>query len=207
MERELRRPGLHLHDVWEDAFDALDARRCRGRRKRPARDEELREGVGVQTSVAVGLHLLHERRAQTGSQLVLYFYWLWTASRDGKIENVTTTRTLTAVTVRQMADTVTGRAAREVRGDRRATGSRWRTRRSKAIQRWSWPVDVWFNGSRTFQAVLDFGGRAIQSIQLDPGCRFPDRDASDNVWPKPAAGAAPAPAGPPGAARPGTCAG
>ena len=24
----------------------------------------------------------------------------------------------------------------------------------------TWPVDVWFNGSRTFQAVLDFGGRA-----------------------------------------------
>jgi len=64
---------------------------------------------------------------------------------------------------------------------------------------------VWFNGSRTFQAVLDFGGRAIQSIQLDPGCRFPDRDPSDNVWPKPAAGAAPA--GPAGGQRAGTCAG
>ena len=37
-------------------------------------------------------------------------------------------------------------------------------------------MDVWFSGSRTFQAVLDFGGRAITSIQLDPGCRFPDRD-------------------------------
>ena len=24
----------------------------------------------------------------------------------------------------------------------------------------TWPVDVWFNGSRTFQAALDFGGRA-----------------------------------------------
>ncbi len=40
----------------------------------------------------------------------------------------------------------------------------------------TWPVDVWFNGSRTFKAVLDFGGRAITSIQLDPACRFPDRD-------------------------------
>ena len=53
-----------------------------------------------------------------------------------------------------------------------------------------WPVDVWFTGNRTFQAVLDFGGRRITSIQLDPACRFPDRDPGDNVWPK---GAAPAP--------------
>jgi hypothetical protein len=50
----------------------------------------------------------------------------------------------------------------------------------------TWPVDVWFNGSRTFEAGLDFGGRAVTSVQLDPKCRFPDRDPSDNVWPKPA---------------------
>jgi hypothetical protein len=53
----------------------------------------------------------------------------------------------------------------------------------------TWPVDVWFNGSRTFQATLDFGGRPITAIVLDPGGRFPDRDPSDNVWPKPSAGA------------------
>ena len=55
----------------------------------------------------------------------------------------------------------------------------------------TWPVDVWFNGSRTFEAVLDFGGRAVTTITLDPGCRFPDRDPGDNVWPRgtaPAAG-------------------
>jgi hypothetical protein len=69
----------------------------------------------------------------------------------------------------------------------------------------TWPVDVWFGGSRTFEAVLDFGGRDIQSIQLDPACRFPDRDPSDNLWPRPAAGA---PANPgAGPARPGACAG
>jgi len=58
-------------------------------------------------------------------------------------------------------------------------------------------VDVWFNGSRTYRAVLDFG-RAITNIQLDPSCRFPDRDATDNVWPRPAAsaGASPSPQGP-----------
>jgi hypothetical protein len=48
----------------------------------------------------------------------------------------------------------------------------------------TWPVDVWFGGSRTFDAALDFGGRAIETITLDPFCRFPDRDGADNVWPK-----------------------
>ena len=48
----------------------------------------------------------------------------------------------------------------------------------------TYPVDVWFNGSRTFRATLDFGGRAIERITLDPYGRFPDRDARDNVWPR-----------------------
>jgi hypothetical protein len=48
----------------------------------------------------------------------------------------------------------------------------------------TYPVDVWFAGSRTFDAVLDFGPRPIQRIRLDPSCRFPDRDPSDNVWPR-----------------------
>jgi hypothetical protein len=48
----------------------------------------------------------------------------------------------------------------------------------------TWPADVWFAGSRTFDAVLDFGGRRIERITFDPGCRFPDRDPTDNVWPR-----------------------
>jgi hypothetical protein len=48
----------------------------------------------------------------------------------------------------------------------------------------TWPVDVWFNGARTFEAVLDFGGRAIESVTFDPFGRFPDRDPSDNTWPR-----------------------
>ena len=46
----------------------------------------------------------------------------------------------------------------------------------------TWPVDVWFAGSRTFDAVLRFGPRAIESVTFDPGCRFPDTDPSDNRW-------------------------
>jgi hypothetical protein len=48
----------------------------------------------------------------------------------------------------------------------------------------TWPVDVWFAGSRTFNAALTFGARKIERITLDPGCRFPDKDPSDNVWPR-----------------------
>ena len=45
----------------------------------------------------------------------------------------------------------------------------------------TWPVDVWFDGGRTFEANLDFGGRDIARITLDPDGRFPDGDPSDNV--------------------------
>ena len=138
-----------------------------------------------------------------------WYYWLWTTEAvNGKIENVTTTGTRTTVTVRQDGEMPSPVVLRVKFAE---TGAPIKAMANSKVEGNSalvtWPVDVWFNGSRTFQAVLDFGGRAIQSIQLDPGCRFPDRDASDNVWPKPAPGAQPAPAGPPGAARPGTCAG
>jgi hypothetical protein len=46
-------------------------------------------------------------------------------------------------------------------------------------------VDVWFDGSRTFDADLDFGGRTITKVTLDPHQRFPDGNTSDNVWPEP----------------------
>jgi len=48
----------------------------------------------------------------------------------------------------------------------------------------TWPADVWFAGDRTFKAELNFGGRKIEKITLDPFGRFPDKDLTDNVWPK-----------------------
>lgn len=48
----------------------------------------------------------------------------------------------------------------------------------------TWPVDVWFNGSRTFIAELSLGARKIKRITLDPSARFPDKDTSDKVWPR-----------------------
>ena len=53
----------------------------------------------------------------------------------------------------------------------------------------TWPVEVWFGGARTFAAVLDFGGRRIEAITLDPRRRVPDRTPGDNRWEAPPAGA------------------
>jgi hypothetical protein len=116
-----------------------------------------------------------------------WYYWLWTTeSVDGSIAEVTTSGGRTTVTVRQdgqMPSPVV------LKVDFAATGPAIKPMaNAKMINDTSaevtWPVDVWFAGSRTFQANLDFGGREITSITLDPRCRFPDRQPTDNRWPK-----------------------
>jgi hypothetical protein len=120
-----------------------------------------------------------------------WYYWLWTTeSVDGSIAEVATARTQTTVTVRQagqMPSPVVLRVRFAADGPAIRPMANAKVEGNSALV--TWPVDVWFSGSRTFQAVLDFGGRAITSIQLDPSCRFPDRDPGDNVWPKTAAAA------------------
>jgi hypothetical protein len=135
-----------------------------------------------------------------------WYYWLWTTeSVDGSIANVTTAGGRTTVSVRQagqMPSPVVLRVQFAAEGPAIKPMANAKIEGTSALV--TWPVDVWFSGKRTFDAVLDFGARTITSIQLDPGCRFPDRDASDNVWPK-ATGATPPPAG--GAPPAGTCGG
>jgi hypothetical protein len=126
-----------------------------------------------------------------------WYYWLWTKeSVDGKIEDVTTAGTRTTVVVRQDGQMPSPVVLRLTLADQ---GGPIKPMANARIDGTSvtvtFPVDVWFNGSRTYRAVLDFG-RAITKIQLDPACRFPDRDPGDNVWPRPAAAAAGSP-GPP----------
>ena len=117
-----------------------------------------------------------------------WYYWLFTTeSVDGSIQRVTTTAGgRTTVIVRQdgqMPSPVvlgvrfapTGPPIRMMRNSRMV---------DSATAVVTWPVDVWFTGSRTFQADLDFGGRAIDRITFDPFGRFPDRDPGDNVWPR-----------------------
>jgi hypothetical protein len=116
-----------------------------------------------------------------------WYYWLFTTEGvDGSIQNVVTNGGRTTVTVRQdggmpspvvlrvrFADT--GPAVRAMRNSTKIDDRTYDV---------TWPVDVWFSGNRTYNAVLDFGPRKIESITFDPRARFPDRNPADNNWPK-----------------------
>jgi len=122
-----------------------------------------------------------------------WYYWLFTTeSVDGSISGVESARGKTTVTVRQdgqMPSPVVLKVQFAPTGAKiRAMPNAVMTDSVTAIV--TYPVDVWFGGSRTFKAALDFGARKIEKITLDPACRFPDRDVTDNKWPREAAAAA-----------------
>jgi hypothetical protein len=127
-----------------------------------------------------------------GQDLNWFWYsWLWTTeSVDGSIADVSTSGTRAIVTVRQdgqMPSPVVLKVQFAASGSKpKPIPNAKIVNDTTAVV--TYPVDVWFNGSRTFKTTLDFG-RPIASITLDPDCRFPDRTPGDNVWPK---GAAPA---------------
>jgi hypothetical protein len=114
-----------------------------------------------------------------------WYYWLFTTeSVDGSIQKVATTGSRTTVTVRQdggmpspvvlrvrFADT--GPAIRAMKNSTKVDDRTYDV---------TWPVDVWFSGNRTYDAVLDFGARKIESVTFDPRARFPDRNPADNTW-------------------------
>lgn len=115
-----------------------------------------------------------------------WYYWLFTTeSVDESIQRVTTNGSRTTVTVRQdgqmpapivlKVEFAPGGGAIRKMSNAVVTGD-------TAVV--TYPVDVWFSGSKSFNAELDFGSRRITRIVIDPRCRFPDRDPSDNVWPR-----------------------
>ncbi|HEY0528003.1 MAG TPA: M1 family metallopeptidase [Gemmatimonadaceae bacterium] len=121
-------------------------------------------------------------------------YWLFTTERvDESIQNVATKGRTTTVTVRQAGEMPSpvvlrfefapGGAALRTSANTRVVDA------NTAIV--TYPADVWFSGSRTFNASLDFGGRTPTRVTLDPFFRFPDRNTADNVWPRAQAAAAP----------------
>jgi len=122
-----------------------------------------------------------------------WYYWLWTTeSVDGSIQSVRTSGSKTTVTVRQdgqMPSPVVLKVLFAPSGPpiRPMPNARMLDDSTAIV---TWPVDVWFDGSRTVQADLDFGARPIQKIILDPRCRFPDGDVTDNMWPRDTAFAA-----------------
>lgn len=124
-----------------------------------------------------------------------WYYWLFTTeSVDGSIQGVRTQGARTTVTVRQdgqMPSPVVLAVHFAPQGPAiRRMANAQQVDDSTAIV--TYPVEVWFGGSRTFEAHLDFGPRRIERIVLDPHCRFPDRVVQDNYWPRDTAPAAPA---------------
>ena len=113
-----------------------------------------------------------------------WYYWLWTTeSVDGSIQKVTTGAT-TNVTVHQagqMPSPVVLKVEFESDGPaiKPMSNAEMLDANTAVV---TWPAEVWFNGDRTFNAELTFGGRKIKKITLDPNGRFPDNDTRDNVW-------------------------
>ncbi len=114
-----------------------------------------------------------------------WYYWLFTTEAvHGKLASVTPTAQGARVVVRQdgeMPSPVVLKVVFEPTGPaiRPMANAVMRDSVTAVV---TWPVDVWFGGSRSFTADLNFGGRKITRITLDPGCRFPDRNAADNLW-------------------------
>ncbi|MEO5798795.1 MAG: M1 family metallopeptidase [Gemmatimonadales bacterium] len=116
-----------------------------------------------------------------------WYYWLFTTeSVDGSIAKVSTAAGRTTVTVHQdgqMPSPVVLKIQFAAKGApirKIANG----VMADSVTMLVTWPVDVWFGGSKNFTATLNLGTRAIEKITLDPRGRFPDRDVSDNVWPR-----------------------
>jgi len=101
-----------------------------------------------------------------------WYYWLWTTeSVDGSIRGVDQDGDDLVVHVHQAGQMPSPVVLRvEFEGGEQ--------------EELRWPVDVWFDGARTFDARVPVGERAVARITLDPHGRFPDADDDDNVWPR-----------------------
>lgn len=113
--------------------------------------------------------------------------WFWNAwlfnteSVDGSIRGVRVNGTSATVTVYQAGE-MPSPVVLEVKLAGPATRTMANAVMSDATTAVvTWPVDVWFGGSRTFEAVIDLGA-PVTSVTLDPQRRFPDRDPADNSW-------------------------
>ena len=114
-----------------------------------------------------------------------WYYWLFTTeSVEGSIQDVSMTGNRATVTVWQdggMPSPVV------LRVDFSADGPAITPMENSVMEGpntaiVTYPVDIWFSGDRSFDALLDFGPRRIERITLDPRGRFPDRVPSDNIW-------------------------
>lgn len=114
-----------------------------------------------------------------------WYYWLFTTEAvDGSIADVNTANGETTITVRQdgeMPSPVVLQVEFEDPADIALPNAK--VINSNTIEL-TWPVSVWFDGQREFDAVVDFGTGKIKKITLDPHGRFPDKVVEDNIWPR-----------------------
>ncbi len=112
-------------------------------------------------------------------------YWLFTTeSVEGSIQEVKAENGNTVVTVKQageMPSPIVLKVEFEAEGPA-ITPMPNATMTDPLSAEVTWPVTVWFDGNRTFDAVLNFGTRKIKKITLDPHGRFPDKNLADNEW-------------------------
>lgn len=115
-------------------------------------------------------------------------YWLFTTEMpNGGIKDVKTAAGRTTVTVHQsgqMPSPVVLKVSFAPTGapiTKMASGYM----ADSVTQIITFPVDVWWNNKKDFNAVLNLGTRKIEQIVLDPFGRFPDKVTCDNAWPRP----------------------
>ncbi len=117
-----------------------------------------------------------------------WYYWLFTTeSVEGSISNVKTDNGKTKVTIFQageMPSPVVLKVEFESGGPAVKPMPNAIMLNDSTMEV-TWPVTVWFNGNRSFEAVLNEGKRKIKKITLDPHGRFPDKNLKDNVWVRP----------------------
>jgi hypothetical protein len=116
-----------------------------------------------------------------------WYYWLWTTeSVDGSIKKVTSRSGKTIVAIHQAGE-MPSPVILKIEFEKGSSKIK-KMRNAKMIDDntaiVTWPVNVWFNGNRTFNATLSFGSRKIKKITFDPYGRFPDKNPKDNVWMK-----------------------
>ncbi|HET9054609.1 MAG TPA: M1 family metallopeptidase, partial [Cyclobacteriaceae bacterium] len=116
-----------------------------------------------------------------------WYYWLWTTeSVEGSIRDVKTVKGKTTVTIHQagqMPSPVVLKVEFEAAGPAIKTLANAKMIDATTAEV-TWPASVWFTGSRTFTAEMNFGERKIKKITFDPHGRFPDSNPADNVWPR-----------------------
>ncbi|MVM30621.1 M1 family peptidase [Spirosoma sp. HMF4905] len=116
-----------------------------------------------------------------------WYYWLWTTETvEGSIQGVKTANGQTTVTVHeagQMPSPVVLKVEFETTGPAIKTMPNAKMIDATTAEV-TWPASVWFDGNRTFNAVMNFGERKIKKITSDPHGRFPDANPTDNVWPR-----------------------